>query len=105
MPKSSLGALHKSQTDVRDPKGSLVRRVDVVIDYRSEVNSHIILGHADLLWDFADLNLDIYLGEFLGKWVDLHKARVHCAIETAKLGDKTDVALANTLVRVGTAET
>lgn len=77
----------------------------MVVDYRSKLNSHIIFSHADLLWDFTDLNLDIHLGKFLGKWVDFDKTRVNCAVETAKFGHKTDVSLAYTLIRVGAAET
>lgn len=105
MPECSLGTLNESLTDVRDSKLSHVRRGDMVVDDRSEVNSHIIFGHADLLWDLADLNHDIYVGESLRKWVDFDKTRVNCAIEAAKFGDQTDGALVYTLVRVGAAET
>jgi hypothetical protein len=65
----------------------------------------VVLGHADLLGDFDDLNLDINLDKLLGERVDVYKSWVDGASETTELGNESDISLAYWLVGVGTAET
>ena len=65
----------------------------------------LTLGHADLLRDFDDLDLDVDLHERLRKRVDLDETWVDGASETTELGDETNVTLFDWLVRVGAAET
>ena len=100
MPQRRLRTFNQCLTDIGDTESSLVRRGDVVVDDRGEVDRNIVLGHADLLWNLNNLDLDIHLNQFLRQRVDLDKTRVDCSIESAKLGDKTDVALADWLVGI-----
>lgn len=65
MAKSSLGALNKCLADVDNTEGGLVGGDDVVVDDGGKMNSDIVLGHTDLLGDFADLDLDIDRDEAL----------------------------------------
>lgn len=58
------------------------------------------LGHANLLGNFADLDLDVDLDELLGKWVDLDKARVDGAMEAAKFCNEANIALSNWFVGI-----
>lgn len=57
--KRGLSALDKRLSDIGDTKRSLVRGDDVVVDYGGQVQSDIVLGHADLAGDLDDLDLDI----------------------------------------------
>ena len=56
-------------------------------------------------WHLNDLNFDIDLDEALGERIDVDKTRVNGASKFAELGDQTDVALRDWLVRVGTDNT
>jgi hypothetical protein len=105
MTESGLSTLHKSLLDVVDTKSSLVRRDDVVVDDGGQAKSNVVLGHADLLWDFGGLNLDIDLKKSLAERVDLDQTRVDSLVELSELGDKTNVALMDFLVRVGANDT
>lgn len=104
MAEGSLGALDEGLADVGNAEGGLVGTDDVVVDDRGEVEGDVVLGHADLLGDLDDLNLDINLDEALRKRVDLDEARVNGLVETAELSDKTDIALVHVLVGVWTAD-
>lgn len=59
MAKSGLGAFNKCLADVDDAEGGLVGGDNVVIDDGGKVDGDIVLGHTDLLRDFADLDLDV----------------------------------------------
>lgn len=96
----SLGPLDQGLADVGDSKGGLVRADNVVVDYRRQVERDVVLGHADLLRDLDDLDLDVDLDQALGEGVDLDQARVDSLVEFAKLGDQADIALVHVLVRV-----
>ena len=96
-----LGALDEGLADVGDAKGGLVGRDNVVVDDRGEAQGDVVLGHADLFRDLCNLDLNVDLGETLGEGVDLDETRVDGLVEAAKLGDETDVALVDMLVRVG----
>lgn len=52
-----------------------------------------------------NLDLDVDLNQVLRERVDLDETGVDGARETAKLGDKSYITLADGLIRVGTAET
>ena len=79
-------------------------RHDVVVDDRGEVHADVVLGHADLLGYLDNLDLDVDLDQVLAEGVDLDEARVDGLVELAELGDETDVALANSLIRVRAAD-
>ena len=64
----------------------------------------ITFGHANLLRDLNNLNLDIDLNERFGERVDLDKTRVDGTSETSKLGDETDVTLLDRLVWIRAAD-
>ena len=66
MTESGLRALDESLTDVANTKGGFVWRYYVIVDDGGEVEGHVVLGHADLLRNFDDLDLDIHLNELLG---------------------------------------
>jgi hypothetical protein len=100
--ESSLGTLHERLADVGYAEGSLVRGDDVVVDDRGEAQGDVVLGHTNLLGDLCGLNLDVDLDEALAEGVDLGEAGVDSLVEAAELGDETDVALLDVLVRVGT---
>lgn len=105
MAKSGLGTLHERLADIGDAERSLVRRDDVVVDDRGQVDSDIVLGHADLAGHFSDLNLDVDGGQVLAERVDLDEAGVDGTLETSEFGDEADLALVNGLEGVGAAET
>jgi len=65
----------------------------------------LTFGHADLLGNFHDLDLDVDLHERFGERVDLNETRVDGASETTELGDETNVTLLDVLVWVRAAET
>lgn len=104
MAESGLGALNEGLADVGDAEGGLMGADDVVVDDRGEVEGDVVLGHADLLGDLDDLNLDVDLDEALRKRVDLDEARIDGLVEPAKLGDKTDITLVHVLIGVWTAD-
>ena len=104
MPESGLRALDEGLADVADAKRGLVRRYDVVIDDRGQVERDIILGHAHLTRHLHNLDLDVDLDEALGQRVDLDQARVDGAHEAAEFGDQADVPLGDGLVGVGAAD-
>merc|ERR1711937_327038 len=74
---------------------------NVVVDDRGQAQGDVVLGHADLLGDLCDLDLDIDLDQTLGEGVDLDEAGIDGLVESTKLGDETDVALVDALVWVG----
>lgn len=102
--QGGLSALDQSLTNVGDTESRLVRRNDVVVDDRGQVDGDIVLGHACLPWHLDDLNLDVYLVEALRERVDLDQTRVDGLVELAELGDKTHVALGYLLVGIGAAK-
>ena len=102
--ESGLGTLNQCLTNIADPEGGLVWAGDVVVDNGRELKGDIVLGHADLLWDLDNLDLDIDLDETLRERVDFDKTWVDGAIETTEFGDETDVALRDGLVWVGAAD-
>lgn len=104
MSQGGLGTLDQGLADVGDAEGGLVRADDVVVDDAGEVQVDVVLGHAHLLGDLDNLDLDVDLDETLGQGIDLDQARVDCLVEFAKLGDQADVALADILIRVGAAD-
>ncbi len=73
---------------------------DVIVDNTRQVQSHVILGHADLLRDLDDLDLDVHLDQPLGKRIDLDEARVDGAVETTELGDQSNIALVDGLIGI-----
>ncbi len=117
-----LRALHQGLADVGDAEGSLVWGSDVVVDDGGQMERHVVLGHAHLLWhlctstlapaeahDFArvhthNLDLDIDLDETFAERVDLDEAGIDGAIESTELGDQAHVTLRHRLVRVRTAD-
>jgi len=78
---------------------------DVIVNDGGELNSDIVPSHTNLLWDLADLNLDVYLNEFLGQRVDLDKTWVNSAVKTAEFSNQAHVSLGDGLIRVRTADT
>lgn len=84
--EGGLGALDEGLADVADAEGGFVRGGDVVVDDGCEVQGDVVLGHADLLWHLDDLDLDVYLDEFLGQRVDLDETGVDGAVEAAEFG-------------------
>lgn len=102
--EGGLGALDEGLADVGDAEGGLVGGYDVVVDDRGEVDTDVVFGHADLLGDFDDLDLDVDLDEVLGQGVDFDETGVDSLVELAELGDETDVALADGFVWVGAAD-
>lgn len=101
MAEGGLRTLNEGLADVGDAKGGNVRGDDVVVDDRGQAQGDVVLGHADLLGDLCDLDLDVHLEEVLAERVDLDQTRVDGLVELAKLGDETDVALLDALERVG----
>jgi hypothetical protein len=97
-----VSTLHKSLLDVVDTESGLVRRDNVVVDDRGQAKGNIVLGHANLLWDFGGLNLDINLEKSLAERIDLDQTGVNSLVELSELGNETNVALVDFLVRVGT---
>ena len=91
--ESGLRTLDEGLADVADAEGGFVGGGDVVVDDGGEVQGDVVFSHADLLGDLDDLDLDVDLDELLGQGVDLNKAGVDSAVEAAKLGDETDIAL------------
>lgn len=102
--QGGLGTLDQGLADVGDSEGGLVRADDVVVDDAGEVEVDIVLGHAHLLGDLDDLDLDVDLDKALGQGVDLNQAGVDCLVELAELGDQADVTLADILIGVGAAD-
>lgn len=59
MAKSGLSAFNKCLADVDDTEGSLVGGDDMVVDDGGKMDGDIVLGHTDLLGNFAYLDFDI----------------------------------------------
>ena len=83
--KCCLCTLDESLADVCNAEGGLVRRGDAVVNDRSKLQRDVILGHADLLGNFDDLNLDIDLNKLLGERVDVDKTGVDSAGKSTEL--------------------
>jgi len=77
----------------------------VVVDDGGELNSDVVFSHTHLLWDLADLDLNVDLNELLRQGIDLDKTWVDGAVETAKFGNETHVSLGDGLVRVRAYDT
>jgi hypothetical protein len=103
--QSCLRALDQRLLDVANAEGGLVRRRDTVVNDRGELQRDVVLGHADLLGDFDDLDLDVDLNELLGERVDVDETRVHGAREATELCYQANIALRHGLVGVWAAET
>lgn len=102
--QGGLGTLDQGLADVADAKGGLVRADNVVVDDAGEVEVDVVLGHAHLLGDLDDLDLDVDLNKALRQGVDLSQTGVDRLVKLAELGDQADVALADVLIRVGAAD-
>lgn len=98
--KGGLGTFNKSLADVGDTKSGLMGRHNVIVDDGGQAQSNIVLGHANLLGHLCNLDLDVDLDEPFAEGVDLDQAGIDCLVETTELGDKTDLALVDVLVRV-----
>ena len=99
--ESGLGTLNEGLANIGDSKGSLMRRNDVVVNDGSKAKGDIVLGHAELLWDFGNLNFDIDLNETLAERVDLDQTRVDSLVKATELRNQANIPLVNTLVWVG----
>jgi len=99
--ESGLRTLDERLAKIGDTEGGFVWACDVVVDDGCEGQVDVVFGHADLFWDFDDLNLDVYLDQALGEWVDLDETWVYCSCESTEFGDQTDLTLRNWLVWVG----
>lgn len=73
----------------------------MIVDNRGQAQSDIVLGHAGLLRHLCDLDLHIDLNESLAERVDLDQTGVDSLVETTELGDETNMALVDVLIRVG----
>lgn len=102
--ESGLGSLHKRLANVGNTKGGLVRADNVVVDDGGQLESDVVLGHANLLGHLGRLDLDVDLHQSLAERVDLDQTRVDSAVKLAELGDETDITLLDALVRVGAAD-
>ena len=121
MTECGLRTLDKGLADVGDTESSLVWRCNMVVNDGGQVESDVVLGHADLLGHlcryklaivevcaFVDvhtnnLNLDIDLNETFTERVNLDETGINSAIESTELGNQTDVTLRDRFVGVGTA--
>jgi hypothetical protein len=102
--KCGLCALNECLTNVADAEGCFVRGRNAVVDDGRQLQRYVILGHADLLRNFDDLDLDIDLDKLLRQRVHVDKTWVDSAGETTELGDQTDVSLIDRFVRIGADE-
>jgi hypothetical protein len=100
MAQRRLRALDKCLANVTDAEGGLVRRGDAVVNDGCELQRDVVLGHADLLGDFDDLDLDVNLHELLGKRVDVDETGVDGAGKAAEFGHETHVSLVHGLVGI-----
>ena len=105
MTEGGLGTFNERLTDVANAEGSAMRRGDAVVDDGCEPQRDIVLGHADLLGHFDELDLNVDLDQTLRKRVDLDETRVDGASEAAEPGDETDITLVDWLVWVRAADT
>lgn len=85
MSQSGLSALHERRSDVGDAERGLVWGSDLVVDDGGEIESDIVLGHANLARHFDDLDLDIHGLETFADGVDLDETRVHGALEATSM--------------------
>ena len=81
MTQGGLSALDQRLLHVRDTEGSLVGRDDLVVDDRGEVESDIVLGHANLARHLDNLDLDVHGGEALAQQVSLHQTGIDGSFE------------------------
>lgn len=88
-----MGAFDEGGADVGDAEGGAVGRVDVVVYHGSEVESHVVFGHADLTWNFHDLDFDVDTEERFGERVDEGEAGVDCAGEASEFCNEADGTL------------
>lgn len=72
----------------------------MVVDDTGQPEGDVVFGHANLLWNLGNLDLDVDLDQALGQRVDLDETRVNGAVETAEFGDETNISLIDTLVGV-----
>lgn len=63
--EGSLSTLNQSLSHIADSESGLVWRGNVVVDNGCELKCNIVLGHADLLRDLDNLDLDVDLDETL----------------------------------------
>ncbi len=68
------------------------------------MNRDIVAGHACLLGNLDDLDLDVDLNEALAERVHLDETGIHGLVELAEFGDQANVALLYALIRVGAAD-
>jgi hypothetical protein len=101
MAKCRLCTLNKRLANIANAEGGLMWRCNAVVDNRREIERDVVLGHADLLGDLDDLDLDVDLHKVLGERVDVDQARVDSALKATKLGHKTNISLRHWLVGVG----
>lgn len=101
MAQSSLRTLNKCLANITDAESGLVRRSDAIVDDRRQVERNVVLGHADLLGYLDNLDLDVDLDKLLGQGVNIDETWVDSAGESTKLGDESNVSLADGLVGVG----
>jgi hypothetical protein len=102
--KCCLCTLDESLADVGNAESGPVRGGDAVVDDRGELQRNVILGHADLLGNFDNLDLDINLDKLLGERVDVDKTRVDSAGKSTELSYQANVSLVHGLVRVRAAD-
>jgi hypothetical protein len=100
-----LRALDERLLDVADAEGGLVRRRDAIVNDRGELQRDVVLGHADLLGNFDNLDLDVDLDELLGEGVNVDETWVDGSRKAAELCYQANIALRHGLVGVWAAET
>jgi hypothetical protein len=100
MTQRRLCTLDKCLADVADAEGGLVRRRDAVVNDGRKLQRDIVLGHADLLGDLDDLDLDVDLHKLLGERVDVDETGVDGAGEAAEFGHETYVSLVHGLIGI-----
>ena len=81
MTQSRLGTLDESLLDIGNTEGSLVGRSNLVVNDRGKVQSNVVLGHANLAWNFDDLNLDVDSSKVLTERVDFDQTGIDGALE------------------------
>ena len=102
MAQSGLSSLNQSLSDIGDAECGFVRRGNVVVDDRSQIESNIVFGHAHLSWYFDNLNLNVNLNKSFRQRIDVDKTRIDSSCEFPELRDQTNVTLADRLVWIGT---
>lgn len=87
MAQRGLRTLNEGLTDVADAKSGLVGRGDAVVYDGRQIQCDVVLGHAYLLRDLDDLDLDVHLHELLRKRVHVDETWIDSASKASKLGD------------------